>query len=86
MTKRKNSRYTKRDGAIDPYKNLVSSMIEDAVKIASGERAANEKDRAEAIHFLRSEKCERWAGVFGVKWRETIEHKDSLIRGILTDD
>lgn len=86
MVKHKNSRYTKRDSVIDPYKNLVSDIIKGAVMIASGEVTANEKDHAEAVYFLRSEKCERWAGVFGVNWRETIEHKDSLIRGILTDD
>lgn len=37
MTKRKNSRYRKRDSAIDPYKNLVSDIITNAIKEVSGQ-------------------------------------------------
>ncbi len=82
MTKRKNSRYTKRDGAIDPYKNLVSDIIADAVLIVSSQIASSEKDYAEAIYFLHSEKCERWAGALGIDWNETINHPNSLIRKV----
>lgn len=85
MTKRKNSRYIKRDSAIDPYKNLVADIIKDAVLIAPGEVDANEKVYAEAIHFLRSEKCKRWAGALGINWRETINHKKSLIREVVNE-
>lgn len=85
MTKRKNSRYIKRDGAIDPYENLVADIIEGAVLIVSGEVAANEKEHAEAVYFLRSEKCERWAGALGINWRETISHANSLIREVVNE-
>lgn len=82
MTKRKNSHYTKRDGAIDPYKNLVSDIIADAVLIVSSQIASSETDYVEAMCFLHSEKCERWAGMLGIDWNEITNHPDSLIRKV----
>lgn len=83
MAKRKNSRYTKRDGAIDPYKNLVSDIIADAIHDALGQVAISDKKRAEAILFLQSEKCARWSGALGINWQETINHSDSLLRSVI---
>lgn len=83
MAKRKNSRYTKRDGTIDPYKNLVSDVIIDAIQIALEQSAASDKRQAEAILFLQSAKCARWAGLLGLNWDEIISHPNSLTKLVI---
>jgi hypothetical protein len=80
MTKRRNSRYTKRSRSIDPYANLVSDIITNALLVASGQTTASEKEVAEAVCWLRSETCQRWALTIGVDLRVALEHKDSLVK------
>lgn len=78
MKKRKNSRYTKRTQAIDPYLNLTADIIIDAILIATGQK--NGISQTEAARWLRSEQCQRWAGVIGVNIEAALFHKDSLVR------
>lgn len=80
---RKNSRYTKRDSTIDPYANLVSDVIIDAIQIVLGQSAASDKRQSEAILFLQSAKCARWAGMLGLNWEETISHPNSLTKPVI---
>ena len=63
-------------GAVaDPYLHLVADIIVDAIKIAAGKGAVADKwERVEAIRFLRSEKCHRWAGVIGPDWEVLLKH------------
>lgn len=78
MTKRRNSRYTKRDENINPYTNLAADIITDAILIASGQSLASNTERIKAQRWLWSEQCQRWAGVIGVDIRSALGHRDSL--------
>lgn len=78
MTKRRNGRYTKRGQAVDPYINLAANIIIDTILIATGKK--NGISQTEAACWLRSEQCQRWAGVIGVDIRATLSHKNSLVR------
>lgn len=78
MTKRRNGRYTKRGQAIDPYVNLAADIIIDAILISTGKK--NGTSQTEAARWLRSEQCQRWAGVIGVDIKAALNHKNSLMR------
>lgn len=83
MTKRRlrhNRRYTKKSETIDPYANLATDTIIDAIFIASGQSPASKKSRLEAAHWLRSEQCQRWARVIGVEIGAALAHRDSLVK------
>jgi len=54
--------------AINPYQNLVADVIISAYMIVTNQTAANEQERQEALEFIHSEKCHRWAGVLGIDW------------------
>jgi hypothetical protein len=73
-------RHTKKTEQYDPYLNLASAIIVDAIMTASGQSLANAKDRTKARYWLRSKTCHRWAGVIGVDIRAAMNHKDSLVR------
>jgi hypothetical protein len=81
VTKRRNTRYTKRTETSDPYTNLVTDIIIDAILMVSGQSPAkNDKVLCEAILWLQSETCQRWSLIAGIDIRAAMEHKDSLVR------
>lgn len=48
-------------GGDDPYRWLISAIIEGAIDIIRGDvEGVTEEDRDEAEQFLRGEKCRRW--------------------------
>jgi hypothetical protein len=77
---RRNNRRTNQTQTVDPYKNLVSDIIIDALLIISGQAVADDKKRREALDFIHSEKCKRWSEVLGINLMANLNHKDSKIK------
>jgi hypothetical protein len=77
--KRRNNGYTRAAKAMNPYANLAADIIIDALLIASGQGAGSDKERAEALSWIRGEQCYRWAGTIGIDLDVALKHKDCVL-------
>lgn len=64
----------------DPYVNLVTAIIIDAISIVNRQSAATDYQRRNALEFLQSNKCQRWALIAGVDFRDCVRKENSKVK------
>ncbi len=80
MANKRSRQTTQKSANLYPYSNLAADIIIDAIQIVNDDTSSNCQEKRQALEFLKSKKCQRWAGTIGVDFQACISREDSKVK------